>query len=93
MRAMTNTMISVEGLGKQYELGVPQAAYTTLRETLVESLRAPLRMARGHRRETETIWAIRDVNFEVGRGEVVALVGKNAASAVCWKWERASTPS
>ena len=74
-------MIKVEGLGKRYELGVAQAAYSTLRESLTESLRAPLRaVLRGRgRREPETVWALRDVGFEVARGEVLALVGGNGA--------------
>lgn len=75
-------MIRVEGLSKRYEIGVGQAAYATLRESLTETLRAPLRAAlrgRSSRRETETIWALRDVGFEVARGEVVALVGGNGA--------------
>ncbi|HVF45555.1 MAG TPA: ABC transporter ATP-binding protein [Pyrinomonadaceae bacterium] len=78
---MTDTMIRAEGLGKRYELGVAQAAYSTLRESLTESLRAPLRAVLGGRgrRERETVWALRDVGFEVARGEVVALVGGNGA--------------
>jgi len=82
---MSDIAIRVERLSKRYRIGGPQARYKTIRETLVETARAPFRrlaeVARGQARATsdETIWALKDVSFEVKRGEVVGIIGRNGA--------------
>ena len=72
-------MIRVSNLSKRYELGQAQAAYSTIRETLVETLRAPLNFLRRRNGGPEYLWALDDVSFEVQRGEVLALIGRNGA--------------
>jgi lipopolysaccharide transport system ATP-binding protein len=74
-----NPMIRVENLSKEYRIGAQQAAYSTLRESLVETLRAPLERMRQKRRAAETIWALKDVNLVVESGEVIAIIGRNGA--------------
>jgi lipopolysaccharide transport system ATP-binding protein len=82
---MSDIAIRVEGLSKQYRIGGPQARYRTVRESLVEAARAPFRrlasVARGQSTavSNETIWALKDVSFEVERGEVVGIIGRNGA--------------
>jgi lipopolysaccharide transport system ATP-binding protein len=71
-------IIRVEKLGKQYRLGGPAEPYSTLRESLVNAARAPLRKLRA-RADAPQIWALQDVNFEVGAGEVVGVIGRNGA--------------
>jgi lipopolysaccharide transport system ATP-binding protein len=66
-------------LSKQYRLGAPQAAYKTLRESVQGMLTAPLRMFRRRRAPASTIWALRDVSFDVRPGEVVGIIGRNGA--------------
>jgi len=78
---MGDVAIRVESLGKQYRIGGMPAPYRTLREEIVRALAAPLR---GLRRdvagnEERTFWALRDVSFEVERGEVVGIIGRNGA--------------
>jgi lipopolysaccharide transport system ATP-binding protein len=73
------TIIRVENLGKQYRLGGPQAAYSTLRETLVGAARAPLRWAQRGKPPAAMVWAVRDVSFEVKPGEIVGIIGRNGA--------------
>ena len=70
-------VIKVKGVGKQYRIGGPQAPYQTLRESVSNTVRAPLKRFRrnGH----ETIWALRDIDFEVQAGEVVGIIGRNGA--------------
>jgi lipopolysaccharide transport system ATP-binding protein len=73
--------IRVNDLGKCYRLaGGPRASYRTLRESLVEAARARLRRWRaGARSDREAFWALRDVGFEVGQGEVLGIIGRNGA--------------
>ncbi|NDJ35875.1 MAG: ABC transporter ATP-binding protein [Chloroflexi bacterium] len=84
---MTDIAVRVEGLGKQYFIGGQQARYETLRDTLVNALTGPIRRARkllrgqatGAAELDETIWALRDISFEVKQGEVVGIIGRNGA--------------
>lgn len=83
---MGNLALKVEGLGKQYRIG-KQERYRTFRDTIIDAVTAPARRAIGLLRGnaaaaanlTETIWALRDVSFEVKHGEVVGIIGRNGA--------------
>ena len=82
---MSDIAIRVENLSKQYRIGGPQARYKTIRESLTEAVQAPFRrlssVVRGQSSAVanETIWALKDVSFEVQRGEVVGIIGRNGA--------------
>src|SRR5262249_49602428 len=67
--------ISVRGLGKAYTIRHNEPRHTTLAESIMHRLRHPL--ARSISRET--FWALKDVTFDVKRGEVVGIVGRNGA--------------
>jgi lipopolysaccharide transport system ATP-binding protein len=73
-------IIKVEGLGKRYRIGAQQSPYGSLRETLSNAVRAPLRIIqRNGRSAAPTFWAVKDVSFEVQPGEVVGIIGRNGA--------------
>lgn len=72
------SIVKVENLSKSYELGANVAAYSTLRESLTNAVRAPFNGLRRHSSH-ETIWALRDVSFTVAAGEVLGIVGRNGA--------------
>src|SRR5438034_6552882 len=77
---MSNVALSVEDLGKRYRVGGQRGAHGSLRETMVDAMQAPLRRMRTrglHR--PELFWALRHVDFEVGWGEVLGIVGANGA--------------
>lgn len=70
-------IVRVENLGKEYRLGKRQQAYDTLRETISGSFS---RLARSKTNGKEqTIWALKDVSFDVARGEVIGVIGRNGA--------------
>ena len=70
--------IRVSHLSKQYNLGGPQEPYHTLRDAIVNSLKAPMKVF--HKAPPmEGFWALKDVSFEVEPGEVVGIIGRNGA--------------
>lgn len=75
-------IISVEKISKRYRLGARRAAQTTLRETITGAFSSPIKTLHRHAasaRGDETLWALRDVSFEVQPGEVVGIIGRNGA--------------
>lgn len=74
-----NSIVRVENLCKQYRLGAKGPAYETLRESIVGAVRAPFKRLSGNNGNRETIWALKDVSFEVAPGEVVGIIGSNGA--------------
>ena len=78
---MADVAIKAEGLGKRYRIGALREPYHTLRDAIVRAVKAPGRLLSrlGRGGERDTIWALKDVSFEVGRGEVVGVIGRNGA--------------
>ena len=90
---MSDAAIRVEGLGKCFQLGELQP-YGSLRESLMRWLRGGRRATTADA-EASTLWALRDVGFEVARGEVLGLIGRNGAgkSALLRVLARITEPS
>src|ERR671930_953607 len=84
---MSDSVIRVVDLSKQYRIDGKQEAYRTLRDTLTDALIAPFRrvgqLVRGVRLSAavqhETIWALKDVCCEIKSGEAVRIMGRNGS--------------
>jgi lipopolysaccharide transport system ATP-binding protein len=81
---MTEKAIQVRDLGKRYRIGEQVGGYRTLRDVLVEAFSSPFRKLRSRREDQEaeaadTIWALRNVSFDVRVGEVLGIIGRNGA--------------
>src|SRR5437763_17101705 len=77
---MSELAIRAEGLGKLYPIG-PQERYLALRDVLTGAFRRPFQRAArpSTARPRESIWALKDVSFEIERGDTVGIIGRNGA--------------
>jgi lipopolysaccharide transport system ATP-binding protein len=79
---MTAPAITVDGISKRYRIGLAPERFPTFRDAIVGAITAPIR--RWHRlREggngEDTIWALKDISFDVEPGEVLGIIGRNGA--------------
>jgi lipopolysaccharide transport system ATP-binding protein len=87
---VSDIAITVENLGKEYRIGTRER-----HDTLRDAISGVFRRSRASgsdasasgrsdvstfgRSDGDTFWALRDVSFEVKRGEVVGVIGRNGA--------------
>lgn len=84
---MNDVAIKIENVGKLYRIGSAIDQNKTLREALTDMVATPFRRIRNafspadanDTNRTDYIWALKNVTFDVQRGEVVGIIGRNGA--------------
>jgi lipopolysaccharide transport system ATP-binding protein len=84
---MTDIVIVADQISKSYLVGHQKDSYATLRDVASREVRSFLRkgadFVRGRQivqgDEVEEFWALKDVTFQIGRGDVIGIIGRNGA--------------
>ena len=85
---MKDIAIRTDKLGKQYRIGSAPRQYNTLRDSIIDAVQTPLRRIRqgflpngnnDRLDQSDIIWALKDVSFDVHQGQVLGVIGRNGA--------------
>ena len=77
---MPTPAIVIEHVGKRYAIGQRNAQGDGMRHAIERALRSPLSWLQSRSNTgTADFWALKDVSFEINRGDVVGIVGHNGA--------------
>jgi lipopolysaccharide transport system ATP-binding protein len=84
----SEVILKVENVGKQYRLGLVGTGtlshdlnrwWSRIRGKEDPYLRVGETNVRSEKGDSEYVWAIQNINFEVNKGEVLGIIGKNGA--------------
>ncbi len=73
-KASGDIAVSVRGVSKSYSIAHNSVKHTMVGEAIMHRLKNPFA-----REEHETFWALKDVSFDILRGDVVGIIGRNGA--------------
>lgn len=82
---MEKPIIEIKNLGKKYNITHQRGGYVALRDVMMNVLQSPFSFLKSKAKQVagietkEEFWALKDINLEIQRGEVVGIIGANGA--------------
>src|SRR5262245_14847028 len=77
---VTGAIVRVEDICKRYRIGMRNSIYSTVRGSISEAMRRSVKFIKGNSSSViQTLWALKQINFQVAAGEVVGIIGRNGA--------------
>lgn len=79
------SIIEIKNIGKKYNITHQRGRYIALRDILTNILRSPFKFAKHKAKQIvgletkEEFWALKDVNLEIKKGEIIGIIGRNGA--------------
>lgn len=79
---MREPVITVKNISKSYNISHEMkatAGNVTFRDAIINTLKKPKELLTGHIMKKEKFWALKGIDFEINKGEVVGIIGKNGS--------------
>jgi lipopolysaccharide transport system ATP-binding protein len=78
-------IIEIKSVGKRYNINHHRGGYVALRDVIMTIIRSPFKFLKTKAKEMagidtkEEFWALKNIDFDVQKGEVIGIIGRNGA--------------